>query len=78
MESVNYKVAFLCRITFLEGVARQKMFEETPIKNIYIFSRRITFTNPNNGNKTHRGGMLAFGWYVWEKGYEGKPTIDWI
>ena len=78
LESVNYKVAFLCRITFLEGVARQKMFNETPIKNIYIFSRRITFTNPNNGNKTHGGGMLAFGWYVWEKGYEGKPTIDWI
>jgi hypothetical protein len=22
--------------------------------------------------------MLAFGWYVWEKGYKGKPTIDWI
>jgi len=20
----------------------------------------------------------AFAWFVWEKGYNGKPTIDWI
>ena len=65
VESVNKKVAFLCRITFLEGIARQKMFQET-------------FTNPNSGLKTHGGGMLAFGWFIWEKGFKGKPTIDWI
>ena len=28
--------------------------------------------------KTHGGGMLAFAWYIWERGFEGKPTIDWI
>ncbi len=78
VESVNKKVAFLCRITFLEGIARQKMFQKTPIKQIYIFSKRITFTNPNSGLKTHGGGMLAFGWFIWEKGFKGKPTIDWI
>jgi hypothetical protein len=22
--------------------------------------------------------MLAFAWYIWERGFEGKPTIDWI
>jgi len=74
----NKKVAFLCRITFLEGVARQKMFQETPLENVYIFSRRITFTNPNNGNKTHGGGMLAFAWFVWNKNYTGKPKLNWI
>lgn len=72
------KVAMLCRINFLEGVARGKMFKETPIKNIYVFSRRITFTNPNTGAKSHGGGMLAFAWFIWEHGYNGKPTIDWI
>ena len=78
LDSVNYKVCFLCRITFLEGVARKKMFQETPLKNIYVFSRRITFTNPNNNKKTHGGGMLAFAWFVWEKGYNGKPQVNWI
>jgi len=78
IELANKKVAFLCRITFLEGVARQKMFQETPLENVYIFSRRITFTNPNNGNKTHGGGMLAFAWFVWNKNYTGKPKLNWI
>ena len=72
------KVAMLCRINFLEGVARGKMFRNTPLKNVYVFSRRITFINPDSGKKSHGGGMLAFAWFIWEKGYDNKPTIDWI
>ena len=72
------KVALFARINFLEGVARGKMFKLTPLKNIYVFSRRITFTNPDSGKKSHGGGMLAFAWFIWEKGFNGKPTIDWI
>jgi len=78
IELANKKVAFLCRITFLEGVARKKMFQETPLENVYIFSRRITFTNPNNGFKTHGGGMLAFAWFVRNKEHKGKPELNWI
>lgn len=72
------KVAMFARINFLEGVARGKMFKLTPLKNVYVFSRRITFTNPDSGKKSHGGGMLAFAWFIWEKGFTGKPTIDWI
>ena len=36
-ELCKYKFVFLCRINFLEGVARGKMFEEMPLKNVYIF-----------------------------------------
>jgi len=72
------KVALFARINFLEGVARGKMFKLTPLKNVYIFSRRITFINPDSGKKSHGGGMLAFAWFIWERGFSGKPTIDWI
>jgi hypothetical protein len=78
LENSKNKVAFLLRITFLEGVARQKMFLETPLENVHIFSRRITFTNPNNQKKTHGGGMLAFAWFVWNKNYKGKPKLNWL
>ena len=77
-ELCKYKFAFLCRINFLEGVARGKMFEEMPLKNVYIFKRRITFIHPELKFKTHGGGMLAFAWFVFEKGYENKPMINWI
>jgi hypothetical protein len=24
------------------------------------------------------GSAVAYGWFEWEKGYNGKPTIEWI
>ena len=26
----------------------------------------------------YRTGMMVYAWYVWENGYGGLPTIDWI
>lgn len=25
-----------------------------------------------------RGGMIAYGWFVWEIGYTGAPTLHWL
>ena len=70
------KVAFLLKTQFLEGVERFSMFmdKEFPFRNIYQFSRRVSFPTPNSKN----GGMIAFAWFIWERGYVGKPFIDWI
>ena len=78
LNCINNKMALLLKLSFLEGVARSKMFKNTPLKNVYVFSRRITFINPDSGKKSHGGCMLAFAWFIWEKDYNGKPTIDWI
>ena len=24
------------------------------------------------------GGLMAFGWFIYDVNYNGKPTIDWI
>lgn len=66
------------KTTFLEGVKRYNMFQdkEFALKTVYQFSKRVSF-GKNEG--THKnGGMIAFAWFVWEKGYSGKPTIEWI
>jgi len=70
------KVAFLLKTQFLEGVERYNMFKdkEFTFRNIYQFSRRVSFPTPNSKN----GGMIAFAWFIWERGYVGKPYIDWI
>jgi hypothetical protein len=70
------KVAFLLKTQFLEGVERYEMFQDRdfPLKKIYQFTRRLSFSTSN----TTTGGMIAFAWYIWERGYEGEPTIDWI
>ena len=81
LEVTNGKVAMFCKIQLLEGVSRREMFENTPLKTVYVFTKR---QNPlRNGSPVDENGKkwastMCFAWFVWEHGYEGKPTIEWI
>ena len=70
------KLALLCKLAFLEGQERGNWFPRTPLKNVYVFSERLTMTR--NGEPQTGGGMIAFAWFVWESGYSGKPMIGWV
>lgn len=71
------KVAMFLKLTFLEGKARKKLFEKYPPKTVYVFSNRIKCAK--NGNFAETGSSaVAYAWFVWEKGFNGKPTIEWI
>jgi len=70
------KAAFLLKLTFLEGIARRGLFSYHPPAWIYVFSRRLQLTR--NGDPYRNRGMIAFGWFVWERGYQGSPRVDWI
>lgn len=70
------KVVMLTKLQFLEGAKRKRMFESTPLKTVYVFSKRLTMTR--NGEKMKNSGMIAFCWMVWEHGYTGQPSIQWI
>ncbi len=69
------------KLTFLEGKARySELFSKYPPKRICVFSERIMCAK--NGDfaalKDSGGGAVAYAWYVWEKGYNGTPRIQWI
>jgi hypothetical protein len=70
------KLALLCKLAFLEGQERGNWFPQTPLKNVYVFSKRITFSR--EGTDKGGNGMIAFAWFVWERGYVGRPQIGWI
>jgi hypothetical protein len=70
------KVAMLCKLQFLEGGRRKKMFESTPLKRVYVFSKRLSMTR--NGEKMKNSGMIAFAWFVWDHDYKGEATLAWI
>jgi hypothetical protein len=74
----NRKIAMFLKTVFLESEKRKPMFQdkEFPLKTVYQFSKRVTLYK--NGVKMKNSGMIAYAWYVWEKGYCGKPTIEWI
>ena len=73
------KICVFNKTSFLESVGRYDMWidKEFPLKNMYQFSSRVPFSK-NEVNDQSYSGMISFSWFVFEKGYVGKPTIDWI
>lgn len=80
-ELSNHYVIMFAKIQLLEGDKRRKMFDNSPLKYVYVFSKRV---NPlRNGEATDENGKpwastMCFAWFVWEKDYEGEPIIRWL
>lgn len=74
---IGRKVAMFLKVTFLEGKARKEFFKKNPPKTIYVCSGRIPCAKNGDFDK-YPSSAIAYAWYVWEKGFTGKPTIEWI
>ena len=78
----NKGVIMFLKIQFLEGQARKEWFKKTPLKYVYVFSKRQdpwrdgNSLNPKTGKKW--GSTMCFAWFIWEHNYNGKPTIEWL
>lgn len=72
------KVAMLCRLGWLEGKERRKMFVSTPLAHVWVFSSRVPMLRNGEQMMAGGGGMIAFAWYVWDHTYVGKPTLGWL
>jgi len=75
---VKNKVAMFLKTVFLESDKRFDMFQDKdfPLKTVYQFSKRVSLYK--GGVKMKNSGMVAYAWFVWERGYIGKPSIEWI
>ena len=74
------KVAMFLKLTFLESKSRRQFFTENPPKYIYVSSSRLTCAK--NGDfeamKKAGGSAIAYGWFIWEKGFNGESTLRWF
>lgn len=66
----------LAKIQFLETEKRRKLFDEYPPKFCFVFSKRIGCLN--NGLSPKNSSAVCYAWFIWEKGFDGYPLIDWI
>lgn len=73
----GYKVVFFLRIQFLEGVKRREIFNEYPPVRIWVSSRNIRCAK-NADFKNASGNASTYAFFVWEKGFKGKPTLGWF
>ena len=73
------KICILNATMFLDGINRYEMWmdKEFPLKTMYQFSGRVVFRKNEIVDQT-QSGLIPWAWFVFEKGYTGKPTIDWI
>lgn len=87
------KLALLLKIQFLESASRRDLFRKYPPKKVYCCSERIIcgmngnfYQRDNEGNyildskgkKKKLSSAACYAWFVWEKGYTGETTLDWI
>ena len=78
--SEGNKVYMFLKLQFLEGKSRRNLYETGQLKTLYVSSSRILCAK--NGDfeamKKAGGSAVAYAWYEFEKGYKGKPIIEWI
>lgn len=72
------KVAMLCRLAWLEGKERGRMFQRTPLSEVLVFSSRVPMLRGGDEMMRGGGGMIAFAWFVWDHEHTGKPTLGWL
>lgn len=79
-DPIGRKVAMLLKIPYLEGVERAEVFDNAGFARLYVFRRRVSFLRGGTEAVTMngKGGMIAYGWFVWEIGYTAAPTIHWL
>lgn len=75
------KCYMFLKLTFLEGKARYKeLYAKYPPKHIYVFSERVLCAKNGDFQRIQDGGgsAVAYAWFVWKKGYNGRTVISWI
>lgn len=77
LENSEKKIAFLLRLAFLEGGARQRnIFARSAPSRVWVFSERITFYPKNAERKG--SGTTAYAWFVWDKDHCGPTELNWF
>lgn len=74
----GHKAAFFLKLTFLEGKARRKLFDERPPRRVYVSSGRFTCALGGDFEAAKGKNAVAYAWFVWVKGIYGDTVIKWI
>jgi len=71
------KLIQFLKLTFLESKVRKELFKKYPLKTLHVSSSRLN--SAKNGDfDSYQSSAVAYGWFVWEKGYKGDPIIKWF
>lgn len=75
LKLARHKVAFLLRLSWLEGRARRWVYDQTPLAAVHPFAARVSMP-PGDSDVVAKGGAVAFAWFVWDHSHPvGAPAM---
>lgn len=69
----------LMNITYLAGQKRyERVYSKGTLREVYVFSKRVECWKNGEQPKDKCGSIANYAWYVFQKGYNGQPTLYWL
>lgn len=72
------RVCMFLKLTFLEGVKRQRLFQKYPPHTVAVFTKRIQVARNGDPEMFKKSSAACYAWFIWDKGYTGAPKITWV
>ena len=76
----RYKTCMLLPANWVQGDKRSRWLESTPLHSVLFITPRPSMppgaaimAGQKPGN-----GTTDYAWFIWERGYSGKPAIGWL
>jgi hypothetical protein len=80
-EVANKRFIFLLPLSYLHGKKRYDYIytdKKFPLKNIYVYTRYPMLGDALREDGKYRTGMMVYGFFIWERGYDDECKIKWI
>ena len=81
-KKIANEIIFLLPLSYLHGQKRYTQMynnqDNFRLKNVYIFTRYPLLTTEIRADGKYSTGMQVYAWFIWTKGYNDLPIIDWI
>src|SRR6516165_7187321 len=65
-------VFLLLRLAFLESVGRTDLLENSGLRRVLVFRRRLPRMHRQNWDGPKASSSMAFGWFAWRRNYPNR------
>lgn len=69
------KVMMIGRLNYFGTTSRLKNGLWKELKTIYCFDRYVDYRTPERKDGMFHVGAMATGWFIWERGFIGNPSV---
>jgi hypothetical protein len=76
--TLSPRVFMLLRLTFFESERRKDVLDGAGLIRVHVFRNRLPMMHRDGWTGNRVSNPTAYAWYVWQRGYRGKPEINRI